>query len=65
MTQITRIGHSVIRVIRVQYFRPSVPYKSRRDSTPSERYRVFFYLKAILHYCTTGLSSGSSSPPPV
>lgn len=55
----------VIRVIRVQYFRPSVPCKSRRDSTPSERYRVFFYLKAILHYCTTGLSSGSSSPPPV
>lgn len=55
----------VIRVIRVPYFRFSVPCKSRRDSTPSERYRVFFYLKAILHYCTTGLSSGSSSPPPV
>ena len=55
----------VIRVIRVQYLFFSVPYKSRRDSTPSERYRVFFYLKAILHYCTTGLSSGSSSPPPV
>lgn len=65
MTQMTLCPIRVIRVIRVQYFRLSVPCKSRRDSTPSERYRVFFYLKAILHYCTTGLSSGSSSPPPV
>ena len=65
MTQMTLCPIRVIRVIRVQYFFCSVPCKSRRDSTPSERYRVFFYLKAILHYCTTGLSSGSSSPPPV